>query len=245
MSDGVLYRGLIRVLGLISLAGLALGLCLDWTGYLVNFAAGLLTLLVGFVFVNLVIQRHEKARREPVQLRLGSRLQRLVNECLGETRTAVGYGVDELIRKGAIPLDPISMSRAAIEFSGEVVEPLIPRKLPELDAEKMRRLWGGLEPISDKMDKLMAFADRMDPAWLSKLLDWQDSLSVTLTFFEVFPEYFFGPFHADCTWRAHRDWCVESLADSLVQTNGAARSLSEKIEADRFSDRRGRRHMRG
>jgi len=179
------------VVPLTGLAAVALAIhaVWDWDGLLVNVATEVLGIIITVAYVDWILRRHESARWQGTQERLGQRLQVFVNYTISSMRTAFGIDMralnQNILAMGDVKLAEQELSR----FSRESLEPGLRSLLQDMDAASWPNLARSLQSIAARADEILdRYSWQLNPRQVELLLDVQSAAQAAPYLWVVFPE---------------------------------------------------------
>ena len=124
------------------------------------------------------------------------RLIQLANVTVLHLRVGLRIGLDELRSEELLSADSARGNREIRRAVTEVILPEVRTKVGALAQKDWANLAKGVGAARDKVELAIdRYAQRLDPKSMELLLDLQEGLQNTLTFYEVFPDLAGVPAH--------------------------------------------------
>jgi hypothetical protein len=130
--------------------------------------------------------------------------------------------------------DPIAIHNEVIRVAGHVISPILPQRIRALDQNGWKSLATQIQHSRNGVAVFLnTFQSRLNPDQITILLDLEDSLSQSLTFYTIFPDIAGVPIDQLPDTRTppeqlQRDFC-ELTATDLRKVLALAKELSETI----------------
>jgi hypothetical protein len=186
---GYLWKKLVIPLAFLSLAFFILALSFPWQGFFVNLTATFIGILATVLYVDYVIQQHEKGRWAQAKALIDKRIDNLANVSASQFRTAFNIGY-EVFNQGAMDFDnPSSIRSEMIRVTGDILLPSVDAAIPKLDVEDWKKLERQLRITWEGADRLCSvFGNRIEPEKLSLIMEIQDEIRSILTCYSILPD---------------------------------------------------------
>jgi len=177
------------VLPLVGIFAGSIAVHLYWSagGFFINVAAGIFCTLVTVCYVDWTLRRHERERWQSTDTRIANRLRVFLNATVSGIRDGIGFGPE--ILGDLSPYDPITIHRAAMIAAEGIIAPALEQRIKALDqvgweslARQIQNSHNGL------LSFFAAFQARLAPEQIALLLDLQESLSQSVTYWNTFPD---------------------------------------------------------
>jgi hypothetical protein len=179
------------VLPLLFASGLAIFIHTKWAadGFFLNLSAGLIGILITVSYVDWILRRNERQKWALTDVRIASRLRILLNGTLSGIRGGLGFGPEIFDESVLSTGDPIAIHSEIIRIGQHVISPTAKQRIRKLDPRGWKLLAAHLQNAHNgAVSFLNAFQARLSPDQITRLLDLQESLANSLTFYSVFPD---------------------------------------------------------
>lgn len=179
------------VLPLIAATALAVLVHRYWAadGFFINLAAGFVGSLVTVFYVDWILERHERDRWREADSRIARRLRRLVADTVTGIRTSFGFGTN-IFDDGALSFDQEdSMHSEVVRVATHVLAPAAEARVRSLTTAGWKDLASHLHAAALECGVLLdRFGHRLHPKTIATLLDLQQALEASQTFWHIFPD---------------------------------------------------------
>lgn len=179
------------VLPLLAVFGTAVAVHCYWQadGFFLNLATELLGILITICYVDWILTRHEQQQWTPTDRRINDRLRVLLNATVSSIRSSIGFGTDVLNQSALLSNDAIQMHRDVIRVGEHVVAPALDKRIAALDERGWHLLnKQAMRSAAATILFVQTFQNRMSPEQLTLLLDLEDALSGSMTYYATFPD---------------------------------------------------------
>lgn len=158
-------------------------------GFFLSIATELIGILITILYVNWVIEKHEQQEWNPAKERVAERLKFLLNRITAGLRTRFGISHEELEKFRVEAGEDDCGHRAQMLLVEKRIAPSIASCIDLLDEEGWSKLGKDIrESNIDAIRFFDMFHRLLTPSQITDLLDLQESLSKSLTYFEIFPD---------------------------------------------------------
>lgn len=204
-------------------------------GFFLNLATELVGILTTISYVDWVLRQHERQKWKPIDTRIANRLRILLNAVVSSIRSGLGYGSEIFDERVMLSGDLIACHKEIIRVGEHVIAPSIHQRVRSLDA-------GGWTSLARQVGHayngtlvfLNAFQNRLSPEQIGHLLDIQERLSDSLTWYSTFPELMGVPADKLPETKSPpeelQQYGCESTAKELQKVLWLAKELSETVE---------------
>lgn len=176
-------------LGLV--AGVSIAIHLRWEagGFWLNLSTELVGILITIGYVDWILRSHETARWERVGFRVASRLKVTLNVVVSSLRVGLGYGPEVMSPEATSTSDTDLIHEEIIRVSEHILSPGTLRSVFALDEDGWQSLARQVQSSHHTVSTFLnTFQGRLDPQQVCLLLDMQQSLANSLTFYSTFPD---------------------------------------------------------
>jgi hypothetical protein len=158
-------------------------------GFFLNLATELLGILITICYVEWTLNQHEQLRWSHTDRRVNDRLRVLLNGTVSSLRYSIGFGDDVLNREILLSNDARLMHQHLISVGTDIMAPALEKQIRALDEGGWRLLNNQvLRSASATLDFLQIFQSRLPPEQLTLLLDLEDALNGSITYYSTFPD---------------------------------------------------------
>jgi len=188
LTKYILYR---LVLPLILLFGLCIYFNIIWpeSGLFLNIASEVIGILITILYINWILKQHEVQRWNSTDIRIANRLRILLNATISSIRNGLGLSYDILDECTLKSNDLIVVHNELIRVAEHVISPVTYQQVCILDTKGWKSLATQITNAHNGILMFLnAFQVRLDPQQIANLLDLQEALSNSLTFYVVFPD---------------------------------------------------------
>lgn len=178
-------------LPLVGLFGVAIFMHTRWEadGFFLNLATELVGILITIGYVDWILRHHEKQRWFSADARIANRLRILLNATISGIRNGLGFGPEVLDQEVMTTSDPIVMHKEIIRVAEHVIAPTAQQRVRALDQNGWKSLATQVQHAHNGvMTFLNMFQSRLNPEQITYLLDLQEALANSLTFYTTFPD---------------------------------------------------------
>lgn len=185
----VLWKRLI--IPLLSLFGLAIAFHVLWEadGFFLNLATELVGILITICYVDWILRQHEQQRWLLTDERIANRLRILLNATISGLRDGLGFGTDVLDEHVVATLDEYAIHKDVMRIGEHVIAPTALHSVYALDQSGWAKLFRHIQNSHNGVLMFLnAFQTRLTPDQISNLLDLQESLANSLTYYCIFPD---------------------------------------------------------
>jgi hypothetical protein len=177
------------VLPLAFLFGLSLLIHGTWPadGFFLNLATEIVGILITIPYVDWILKQHETQRWLGADARIANRLRILLNSTVSGIRDGLGFSPDILDERFPVSKNLSAMHNEIIRIAEHVISPIVYQRVRALDPRGWKSLATHVaNSHNGTLIFLNAFQARLSPEQISDLLDLQEALSSSLTFYTVF-----------------------------------------------------------
>jgi hypothetical protein len=158
-------------------------------GFFLNLATELLGIIVTIAYVDWVLRAHEREVWRGTSARIRNRLGVLSNATVTGLRSSLGFGADYLDQRALRTNDMKQISAEVMRVGIHVLLPALRWRLEMLDAKGWKSLANRLQEIWQQAERLLdQFGHRLAPTDIELLLDLQQEIDSSLTFWRTFPD---------------------------------------------------------
>jgi hypothetical protein len=190
MFSKYLLKELIAPLLLSSIASLLLAYYCSWQGFFVNLGTTFFGILITFVYVDTIIQRHERKQWAEAKERIYLRIEQLGFITVTKCRISFGFGIDIFVKS------PLGAERVIEEMRPEIVRiaeniliPAVASKIDKYNQTDWKNFVERMQSIWQSIDRsIELFGNKLDPKVLAILLDMQDRASSIITSYITWPD---------------------------------------------------------
>lgn len=178
-------------LPLISLFAISIFIHTQWEadGFFINLSTEVIGILVTVFYVDWIIQQYEKRKWQPADKKINERLIILLNGIITRIRTGLDIDFDILDEEKMLHQDIVVGHKELMRVAKDVIYPIVFQRIKILDEKAWKTLHEQTKnSYNSLLSFLNAFQGRLDPDQIADLLDLQDALSKSLTFYSVFHE---------------------------------------------------------
>ena len=184
-----LIRTLVIPVALAALVSLALGYFIPWQGLFINLAASLLGVLITIIYVDRVLQEHDRRVWQKVGKRIRQRADRFGYFTILHVRLALGLGHDVFDRDALNSADLQKALAEVVRVTENIIIPAVSTSLQRIDQVGWKTLVDSLEMIIRHGDRLIELhGQKLGPELLQAILDIQDNASEALTSYSIIPD---------------------------------------------------------
>lgn len=179
------------ILPLVILFGIAVLIHREWSadGFFLNLATEIVGILITISYVAWIIKQNEKQRWLSTDTRITNRLRILINATVSGIRDGLGINHDILNERVMASGNFIEMHNEIIRIAEHVISPVVLQRIQSLDSTGWKSL---ATHVANSHNGTLTFLNvlqsRLSPEQISDLLDLQESLSNSLTFYTIFHE---------------------------------------------------------
>ena len=183
-------KTLVIPLSLAALISLVIGVFVPWQGLFVNLATSFFSALITVIYVDRVLQEHDRRVWAKVSGLIRERVMRFGYSTVLELRVALG--IDYKVFNNSVLNFPTSEEKRKAELIRvieEIINPSVLEKLQALDNKGWAKLANALEQIAKQGDNLVdLYGSKLDPELLQIILDIQTQTSGVLSQYYVIPD---------------------------------------------------------
>lgn len=158
-------------------------------GFFINLSTEVIGILITVFYVDWIIQQHEKRKWQSADQKINERLIILLNGIITRIRTSLEIDFDLLNDEKMLYQDLVVGHKELMRVAKDVIHPIVFQRIKMLDEKAWKTLH---EQTKSSHNSLLSFLNvfqgRLDPDQIADLLDLQDALSKSLTFYTIFPE---------------------------------------------------------
>ena len=186
-------RYLIKTLALplivATLIALALGYYFPWQGLFVNLATSLFSVLITILYVERVLQEHDRRLWEKVSKRIAGRALKYGNSIVLEIRVALGFEMNIFDREAMDFSNMQNAQREIARVTEHIIVPAVAERLHFLNPIQWKSFAAALERIVRDGDELInLYGNKLQPDVLQSILDIQEDSSLALASFSIIPD---------------------------------------------------------
>ncbi|MEW6674207.1 MAG: hypothetical protein AB1427_21135 [Thermodesulfobacteriota bacterium] len=225
-------------LPLLVVFGLAIAAHFAWDGdgFFLNLSTELLGILITICYVDWILRRHEQRQWKSTDERIANRLRILLNATISGLRTGLGFGTDVLDQRVASSLDPYAMHKDVMRIGEHVIAPAARSRVQALDQNGWTMLVRQIRNAHDGVSTFLnVFQSRLTPEQISGILDLQEALVSSLTYYTAFPDIMGVPVDELPQTRTPpellQQFGCESTVKELEKICLLAKKLSESVDA--------------
>lgn len=191
MIDRWLVRHLVVPLSLASACFLALHMVLPLGGLFLNLAASFVAIVVTVLYVDRILQRHERLRWEGAATLISGRILATVTGNITNLRVALDFPSIE-----PRTLDSISIHGQYLAYCEQVIEPAVHSRVKKLDVAGWKKLARAIQTSYANCENVLTlFSNRLDPKQLQHLVELENALRTAMLPYETFPDLLGVPDH--------------------------------------------------
>lgn len=224
------------VIPLSGLFAVAIGIHWLWDadGFFLNLATELVGILITIWYIDWVLRQHERHKWKPTDTRIAKRLRIPLNAVVSSIRRGLGYEPEILNERVLESGNFIGCHKEIIRVGEHVIAPGIHQRIRSLDAIGWKSLAQQIGHIrNETLMFLTAFQNRLSPEQISHLLDVEEGLSNSLTFYSTFPELMGVPVGQLPKTKSPpeelQQFSCQSAANELRKVLCRAKQLSETV----------------
>lgn len=179
------------VLPLVLLFSVSLSIHTAWPadGFFLNLATEIVGIIITISYVAWILKQHEKQRWLSTDTRIANRLRILLNATVSSIRAGLDFGPDIQDEGVLASKSLIAIHNEIIRIAEHVISPVVYQRVQTLDSRGWKSLATHVaNSHNGTLTFLNAFQARLSPEQTSNLLDLQEALSNSLTFYTVFPD---------------------------------------------------------
>lgn len=179
------------VLPLLALSGVAIALHAKWNadGFFLNLATELIGILITICYVDWILSQHEQQRWASTDERIANRLRVLLNGTVSGLRSGLGFGIEVLDQRVWATLDAYAMHKDVMRVGEHVIAPAALSRIQGLDQKGWVSLARYIQDAHNGvLTFLNAFQARLSPDQISDILDLQEALATSLSYYSTFPD---------------------------------------------------------
>ncbi len=206
-------------------------------GLFLNLGTEIFGILITVCYVDWIVREHKRREWQSTDTRIANRLRILLNVIVSSIRHGLGYGPEILNERVMASADLIAAHKEVIRMGEHVISPGIHHRIRSLDANGWKSLARQIEHAHNgTLVFLSAFQGRLGPEQISHLLDIEEGLSHSLTFYTTFPELVGVPHDQlpdmkSPSGELQQHGC-ESAANEISKVLAIAKRLSETLDKD-------------
>ena len=208
-------------------------------GIFINLSTEIIGIVVTVSYVSWILRWHEEQKWKSTDIRISNRLKILMNSILSSIRSGLGISFDVLQERISNSLNLNDVHKEIITVSENVIYPMIPQRVRNLDTKGWKSLATQIvNSHNSTLTFFNAFHSRLSPDQIAILLDLQETLSHSLFFYTVTPDFAGVP--SDMLpksnkmppeiWQEHGN---KSTAEDLQKSILLVKQLSQSINAMR------------
>ena len=164
-----------------------------WKSLLLSFAAAFVGSIVTVFYIDVILQRHERAQWASVRATATQQLMRLGNICISSVRTAFRLGPELLDREVMYSGDLTRMHAEIIRLAEHVLIPMS-SAVSSMNQQAWRTFITNMQGASQLADRLLVlFGSQFDPATIQSVLDVQSAVERIITQYSTYPDIFGVP----------------------------------------------------
>ena len=188
MKNGLLMR-LVLPLLLVSFASIIIHIRWQAGGFFLNLATEIIGILITLLYVDWIIRQRERKKWLGTDERISNRLRILLNSTVSGIRDGLGFDIDILDQRVLSTLNPVAIHDEIMRVGKSVIAPIVHQRVSALDQRGWKSLTAHLvNAHNGALAFLTVFQTRLSPDQISDLLDLQEALEYSLTFYSIFPE---------------------------------------------------------
>ena len=184
-----LWMRLILPLVVVFVFSIYLNNVLGADGFFINLATEIVGIVITVAYVDWILQRHEKQKWLGTDERVANRLMSLLISTLTTIRTGLGFGAEILDDSVLASNDSNEIHKEVTRLVEQIISPVIFQRIDALDPKGWKDLTNNVAVIQNHLLTFLSlFQTRLSPDQISDLLDLQDALSNSRTFYTIFPD---------------------------------------------------------
>jgi hypothetical protein len=195
MLSRFLLKKLVLPLSLASAASLILAQYCPWQGFFVNLGTTFIGVLFTFLYVDTILQRHERQQWAEAKARILRRIEQLANVIITQCRLSFNFGMDifsEVSRDPGTYLD--TMRAEMIRIAENVLTPAAAPKIDRMDQAEWKKFIERVQTIWQAADhNIELFGNKLDPQILALLLNVQDTAWSFIGSYMTWPDIYGVP----------------------------------------------------
>jgi len=157
-------------------------------GFFINLSSELLGMLIMLIYIDWILRQHEKQRWLPIDKRITSRLQILLNKTISGLRDCLGFG-DVFDKSIGVSFDVYTIHKDMMHVGEDVIAPAALSRVQALNQSEWAKLARHIQDLhNDFLTFLNIFQTRLTPDQISDILDIQESLDKSLLYYSIFPD---------------------------------------------------------
>ena len=180
-----------------------------------------------------ILKWHDEQKWKSTDIRVSNRFKVLLNSIVSGIRSGLGISFDVLQTRISTSTDLNDFHKEIIGVSEKVIYPLIPERVKNLDPKGWKSLSTQIVCAHNNVLTFFnTFHARLSPDQIAVLLDLQETLSHSLMFYTVTPE-FAGEPSDNLSESGHRVWQqygINSTVEDLQKTILLVKQLSQSID---------------
>jgi hypothetical protein len=158
-------------------------------GFFLNLASGVVCMLITICYVDWIMRQYQRQRWLPTDERIVDRLRILLNATISGLRDALGFGIDILDGRVGPTLDRYAIHKDVMRVGEHVIAPSALSRVQALDQSGWTKLARLIQHSHNGVLMFLnVFQTRLTPDQMSDLLDLQESLANSLTYYSIFPD---------------------------------------------------------
>jgi hypothetical protein len=180
---------LVLPLVLLSAASLVVHVWWPAAGFFVNLATELLGIVITVAYVDWILRRNEAERWRGTDTRIQERLKIFSNALISGIRAGLEFRPDVLSETVMLSGNPDLMHKEILRVAEHVLEPSARTRLDRLDQAGWKQLATHIQSTWVEAERLIdRFGSRLGPRQMELMLDIQQALARSLTFWGTFPD---------------------------------------------------------
>jgi hypothetical protein len=179
------------VLPLILFFGAAIFMNFVWEaqGFFLNLATELVGILITISYVDWILRHHEKLKWLPTDTRIANRLRILLNATISSIRSGLGFSDEVIDARVTATLNLVAIHKDIIRVAEQIIAPEALTRIQALNQDAWKSLARQIQNAHNGvLTFINVFQSRLSPDQICNLLDLQESLSNSLTYYTVFPD---------------------------------------------------------
>jgi len=204
-------------------------------GFFLNLSTELIGILITICYVDWILREHEHQRWLSTDNRIIDRLQILLNATISGLRDGLCFGIDVFDERARNSRNAYAAHKDVIRVGEHIISPAALSRVKALDQAGWTKLARHIQKSHNSvLSFLNLFQNRLSPNQISYLLDMQESLDKSLTYYTIFPDIMGVPKDklpkATTSPEELQQFGCESTANEIQKICILAKNLSESTD---------------